>query len=405
MSGIPIHEPIIHDAEFEPREDLDRLQSKAWIAGAAGVALTAVGYFLSAPVDFYRAYLVGWLWVSGIAIGLFAISMLAHISGGDWGVVMRRVLEAGGRTLPFFVLAGIPLVFGLEHLYPWVAPEVGADGHYLDHLLEHKRVYLNVNGFLGRALIYFAGWTALAYIISSWSHRYDATGDPAYKEKMKKLSAFGLVFYVLSATLAVVDWVMSLDPHWFSSLFGFAFVAGHFLSAFTFVVPIMLFLSRRKPLSEIVRTKVFHDYGKFMLAAVMVWAYFMISQYLIIWSGDLPEEIGWYIVRSSNGWQAVSLLLIFGHFVLPFSLLLSADLKKQAPKLMIVAIWLLAMRWLDFYWQAAPSLTDAAAFHWLNLTAPLGIGGIWLALLLGQLKGRAVVPLRDPALKEILAHG
>ena len=358
-----------------------------------------------APVDFWRAYLVAWLWVSGIALGLFALSMLAYVSGGDWGVVMRRVLEAGGKTLPFFVLAGLPLVFGLEHLYSWVAPEAGPDGHYVDHLLEHKRSYLNTGFFLARALIYFAVWSALAWVLASWSRRYDETGDPALRERMKKLSAGGLVLYVATATLAVVDWVMSLDPHWFSSLFGFASVAGHALSGFAFVVPMMLFLAARKPMSGIIGTKLFHDYGKFMLASVMVWAYFMISQYLIIWSGNLPEEIGWYIVRSSNGWQIVSMVLIFGHFVLPFSLLLSADLKKQAPKLMIVAIWLLAMRWLDFYWQAAPSLTDAAAFHWLNLAAPIGIGGVWLALLLGQLKDRALVPVRDPALKEVLAHG
>ena len=403
--GRPVEEPIIRDAGFEPRADLDQAQRRALVVGLAALAATAAGYFLSAPVDFWRAYLVGWLWASGIAVGLFALSMLAHVSGGDWGVVMRRVLEAGGRTLPFFLLAGLPLVFGLEVLYPWVAPEVGADGHYVDHLLEHKRIYLNDQAFLGRALIYFAVWTALAYAISARSHRYDATGDAAERERMKKLSAFGLVLYVMTATLASVDWVMSLDPHWFSSLFGFAFVAGHALSAFAFVVPIMLFLSRRKPMSGIVGTKLFHDYGKFMLAAVMVWAYFMISQYLIIWSGNLPEEIGWYIDRSSNGWQVLSLVLIFGHFVLPFSLLLSADLKKQAPKLMIVAIWLLAMRWLDFYWQAAPSLTEAAAFHWLNLTVPLGLGGVWLALLFSQLKNRALVPVRDPALKEAMAHG
>ncbi len=397
-------EPIIGEAEIRPREDLDRLQRRAWIVGAAGVLATVAGFFLSAPVDFYRAYLVGWLWVAGIAIGLFALSMLAHVSGGDWGVVMRRLLEAGGRTLPFFVLAGVPLVFGLEVLYPW-AEYLAGDRQPVDHLIEHKSVYLNVPGFISRALIYFAAWSILAWVISAWSHHYDATGDPAYREKMKKLSAFGLVVYVASATLAVVDWVMSLDPHWFSSLFGFAFVAGHALSAFSFVVPMMLFLSRRQPLSGVVRAKHFHDYGKFMLASVMVWGYFMISQYLIIWSGNLPEEVGWYIVRSSNGWQTLSLLLVAGHFVLPFALLLSADLKKQAPKLMIVAVWLLAMRWLDFYWQAAPSMTDAAAFHWLNLAAPVGIGGVWLALLLGQLKNRPLVPVRDPRLAEVMAHG
>ena len=419
-------EPIVRDAEFQPREDLDALQRKALIAGAVGLAATAAGFFLGESVYFYRAYLVAWLWTLGIALGLFAISMLAHISGGDWGVVMRRLLQAGGRTLPFFVVAGIPLVFGLEELYAWAKYESIKEAAYLagdsykhDHLLDHKAPYLNVTGFLGRALIYFIGWTILAYVISAWSDRYDATGDPALKEKMKKLSCFGLIFYVVSATLAVVDWVMSLDPHWFSSLFGFSYVAGHALSAFAFVVPLMLFLSRRKPMSEIVGPKLFHDYGKFMLAAVMVWGYFMISQYLIIWSGNLPEGVGWYIVRSSHGWQALSILLIVGHFVLPFSLLLSADLKKQAPKLMIVACWLLGMRWLDFYWQAAPSLdhywhsalgstlglTHTAGFHWLNLAAPIGIGGVWLALLLGQLKGRAIVPVRDPALEEVMAHG
>ena len=342
-----------------------------------------------------------------VAMGLAAVNMLNHQSGGDWGVTLRRVLEASGRTLPWFLLFGLPLAFGIEDLYHWAEPGVTdpASEHY-DALIAHKAEYLlRKDLFLIYSVAILLVWSALAYLISSFSKRYEASGDERHRVNMQRLSAAGLVIYVLTGTLASVLWIMSLDPHWFSSLFGFAFVAGHLLSAFSFVVPMMLFLSKRKPMSEVVRTKLFHDYGKFMLATVMVWAYFMISQYLIIWSGNLPEEIGWYIDRSSNGWLAVTLLLIFGHFVLPFSLLLSADLKKQAPKLMIVAVWLLAMRWLDYYWQSAPSLTDAAAFHWLNLAAPLGLGGVWLALLLGQLKGRAMVPVRDPALKEVMAHG
>ena len=393
-------EPFLHDATFEPREDLDRLQRRALIAGAAGALATAAGYFLNGGgVEFYRAYLTGWLWLVGIGIGLFVLTMVHHVSGGDWGIVMRRVFEASGRILPFFVLAGLPLIAGLKLLYPWVDPAEP------DALLLHKQAYLNVPGFLTRSLIYFVGWTVLAYLLSSWSHRYDATGEPALRERMKRLSCFGLVFYVLTATLAAVDWIMSLDPHWFSSLFGFAMVAGHLLAAFAFVVPAMLFLSRRKPMSGVIRTKVFHDYGKFMLAGTMVWAYFMISQYLIIWSGNLPEEVTWYLVRRSDGWQALSLALILCHFAVPFLLLLSADLKRRPKLLVSVAIWVLAMRWLDVYWLAAPSLTDAAAFHWLNLTVPLGLGGLWLYFLIGQLKDRALVPVRDPALAEILAHG
>jgi len=399
-------EPFISNAMFEPRADLDRLQRRALSLGVAGVVATAAGYFLNGGgIEFYRAYLVGWLWSVGIAVGMFALSMLHHISGGDWGIVMRRIFEASGRTLPFFLLAGLPLIPGLAQLYPWVAPEVGADGRYVDALLEHKRAYLNVSGFLTRSVIYFVGWTIMAFILSSWSHKHDETGDDSYREKMKRLSCFGLIFYVLAATLASVDWVMSLDPHWFSSLFGFAMVAGHFLSAFAFVVPIMLFLSHRKPMSEVIRTKVFHDYGKFMLAGIMVWAYFMISQYLIIWSGNLPEEIAWYIVRKSNGWQTLSLILIVAHFAVPFLLLLSADLKKRPKRLMWVSIWVLVMRWLDLYWQTAPSLTEAAAFHWLNLVVPIGLGGLWTALLIGQFKNRALVPVRDPRLEEVLAHG
>ncbi|MEM7353315.1 MAG: hypothetical protein AAF657_21140, partial [Acidobacteriota bacterium] len=312
---------------------------------------------------------------------------------------MRRVFEASGRLMPFFLVAGLPLIPGLDKLYSWVTP----DPH--DTLVAHKAPYLNVPDFLTRSLIYFVGWAVLAYVLSAWSHRYDETGDPAWREKMKRLSCFGLIFYVVAATLASVDWIMSLDPHWFSSLFGFAMVAGHLLAAFAFVIPMMLFLAQRKPMSGVIGTKLFHDYGKFMLAGTMVWAYFMISQYLIIWSGNLPEEVTWYLVRRSDVWLGLSLALIICHFAVPFLLLLSADLKKRPKLLMSVAIWVLAMRWLDLYWLCAPSIADAGGFHWLNLAVPIGLGGLWLFLLIGQFKNRALVPVRDPRLGEILAHG
>jgi len=398
---------LVAEAEFEPMADLDALQSRAWIVGALASALIAVGYFTSGddPKSFYSAYLVGWLTCLSIALGLQAIGMLGHISGGDWGVILRRVSEAAGRTLPFFALAAIPIALGLDELYEtWMSPAAG------DHLLEHKQAYLNPTGFLIRGAVYFAVWSTLAFVLSGWSRRYDETGDPALRDKMKRLSALGLILHVLTCTLASVDWIMSLDPYWFSSLFGLAFVAGQALAAFAFAVIAVLFLSRGKPLSALLRgrfaLKIFHDYGKLMLAGVMFWAYLMISQYLIIWSGNLPEEITWYIDRNSSGWQAITLLLSLAHFALPFLLLLSADLKKNARLLALVALWVLAMRWLDFYWQVAPSVHhQGVAFGWLDAVVPIGLGGLWLGLLVSTLKSRAIVPRRDPALEEILAHG
>ncbi len=407
------HEILVADADFEPMADLDTLRNRAWIVGALASALIAVGYFSAGDdlAGFYSAYLVGWLTCLCVALGLHAVGMLGHISGGDWAVILRRVSEAAGRTLPFFALAAIPLVFGLSELYPWVDPEVDPEtGHYVDHLLEHKRAYLNEGGFLLRGAIYFVIWSGLAFILSGWSRRHDETGDPALRHKLKKLSALGLILHVLIGTLASVDWVMSLDPHWFSSLFGLAFVAGQALSAFAFAVVAVLYLSGRQPMSSLLQgrfaTKIFHDYGKLMLAGVMFWAYLMVSQYLIIWSGNLPEEIGWYIERNTHGWKAITVLLTLAHFALPFLLLLSSDLKKKAKLLALVALWVLAMRWLDFYWQVAPSVHhDGVTFGWLDPVVPIGLGGLWIGLMASTMKKRAIVPKRDPALEEILAHG
>ena len=397
-------------AMFEPREDLSRLRGKAQLTAIVGAVLLLVGFFVSEAESFFRAYLAGWLWILGIALGLFVVSMLNHLSGGRWGILLRRVSEASGRTLPFVALLGLPLVFGLEHLYSWVHPEVDASGHLVDHLLAHKQPYLNLPAFLIRAVVYFVIWSTLAYTLSAWSRRQDESGDPALRKKMQRLSAAGLILYILTATLASVDWIMSLDPHWFSSLFGVAFAAGHGLSAFASAVPIMLFLSLRKPLAGLADRRLFHDYGKLMLAFTMLWAYFMISQYLIIWSGNLPEEVTWYIARTAHGWQLLSMLLILGHFALPFIVLLSAEIKKRPRQLVWVAMWVLVMRWLDLYWQTAPSIGhhgEASGFHphWLDPVAPVALGAIWLVLLIGQLAKRPLLPVRDPGLKEALPHG
>lgn len=394
----------IEDARLEPQEDLTRLQRKAWSVGGVAAAALAVGYLTAAPADFYRAYLIGWLFCLGVGMGLFGINMLNHMSGGDWGVSLRRVLEASGRTLPFFLVAGVPLAFGLAEVYPWARP--GG----LDPASSKARYLLNEDAFLVYSAAILVVWTILAYAMSAFSRRYEATGDEKHRTRMKRLSGAGLVIYVLTGTIASVLWIMSLDPHWFSSLFGFIFVAGQGLSAFAFAVPTLLLLAVRQPfkgrLAPKTIVKLFHDYGKLMLAFVALWAYFMMSQFLIIWSGNLPEEVTWYLDRASAGWLWISVLLVAGHFVVPFVLLLSQDLKKQGPRLLGVAFWLLAMRWFDLYWQVAPSAShDSVAFTWLEPVAPIAIGGLWLGLLAGQLKNRAVLPVREPELREVLVHG
>ncbi len=390
----------IEQAIFEPQAQLTGLQARALGVGAVGTAALAAGYFL-APEHFYHAYLTGWLLWFGVAAGLFMLGMLNHVSGGLWGVMMRRVTEAAGRTLPFFLIASIPLLLGLEELFPWATPEAANDP-----LIQHKASYLNPTAFTVRMVVFFAIWSGLAFLVSSLSRRQDSAPSEAIRLRLKKLSAAGLVLWMLTSTLASVDWVMSLDPHWFSSLFGISFVAGQGLSGLCFIVLFMLFLRRGKPFDQLVKPKLFHDYGKLMLAFIMLWAYFVVSQYLIIWSGNLPEEITWYIDRNANGWKLISVLLVVGHFALPFGLLLSQDLKSHAKRLRWVAIWVLAMRWLDFYWQVTPNFShQKVAFHWLDLAAPAAIGGIWVWLLVAQFKGRPALPVEDPLLKQAVARG
>ncbi|RMH19980.1 MAG: hypothetical protein D6696_09220 [Acidobacteria bacterium] len=402
----------IAEARLEPQADLDRLMRRALVVGLAGAVATAAAYVL-APLVFYRSYLVGCLLWLSVAAGLWGLGMLNHLTGGRWGVLARRVFEAAGRTLPFFLLLFLPLWLNLEALYPWADAEHVAG----DSLLQKKAAYLNPGAFVVRTAGTILLWSLIAYLLSWLSHRHDASGDDGLRRHMQRLSAAGAVIFVLSGTFASVDWIMSLEPHWFSSLFGVAFVVGQGLSAFAFLVPMMIFLGRRQPLKGLVKPRLFHDYGKLMLAFVMLWTYMAIGQYLIIWSGNLPEEITWYLARNTHGWKLLTVGLMVGHFALPFAILLSADLKKNPRRLAILTFWVLAMRWLDFYWQVVPSAVEwqaaqgllpagpRAGFHPFDLAPAVAIGGVWVALLAWQLKDRAILPVKDPILKEALAHG
>lgn len=404
----------VFTGDFEPLEDLGRLQNKAWIVGILGAIGMGIGY-ATAEHHFYQSYLVAWLLCVCVAGGLFALSLLGNVTNGDWIVMIRPISEASGRTLPFVFLAGLPIALGLPHLYHWTDPTLIDPSHAnYDSLIAYKTYWLSTDpgsmfgGVYVRAVIYFTLWSLLAFRLSAISKRYNETGDPKDRESLKHWSAGGMVVYALTCTFASVDWIMALDPHWFSSLYGFAFVGGQLLAAFAFCGLAMSWLKDRKPYAQVVTKKLFHDYGKLMLAFTVLWAYFTVSQFLIIWSGNLPEEVTWYLDRSVHGFKELSVLVMVGHFVIPFAVLLSASLKKKPKALAFVALWILTMRWLDFYWLVVPSLYHEGGHvwpGWLDVVAPIGLLSLWLALMIGQYKGRKALPVNEPMFKELVNHG
>ncbi len=382
---------------------LARLQQRALIVGIIGLLAGAAGA-LSNPDQFFRSWLIGFLFCLGLSMGSLALLMLQHMSGGQWGLVGRRVFEAASRNLPLVALMFIPLLFGLPALFLWARPEAVA----ADPILQAKHLYLNVPFFIGRAVLYFGVWMLGSFLLNAWSRAQDR-GEvgvtPQDTVRFRKVSAPGLLIYVVLMTFASVDWIMSLDPHWFSTIFGFILVAGQGLAAFALVIAVLAMASPYEPMRSYLTPGHFHDLGKLLLAFVMLWAYFAFSQFLIIWAGNLPDEIPFFLVRMRNGWQYLSLVLAFGHFVLPFVLLLSRDIKKQFGRLAGIAVFILVMRYIEVLWLVEPMFeTHGFPIHWMDVAVPAGLVGVWLFLFARQLRSRPLLPLNDPFFKEAFAH-
>lgn len=389
---------------FAPPHAIAALRSKAWAAGAAGLVALAAGFYLDRE-QFFRSYLVAWLWILGIALGCYAVALLHQLTRGAWGLMIRRPLGAATRTLPWVAVLFVPVLFGLQELFVWARPEAVA----ADPVLQQKTWFLNPTGFFIRFVAYFAIWTVPAWLLNRLSLQQDVRASDRTFRRMQKIAAPALAFYCLAATLASVDWLMSLDPHWYSSLWGIYFIGGHAVSALAFAILVALYLSQREPMNEHLQRRHFHDYGKLLLAFLMLWTYFQLSQLIIIWSGNLPEEVPFYLDRAAGGWKWVTVALVVAHFALPFVLLLSRDLKRDARKLGLVAALLLVMRWVDLYWQAAPAFGHGAEHasalpHWMDLAAVVGLGGLWFGLYLSQLGRRPLLPAFEPYLKEALEH-
>jgi hypothetical protein len=381
--------------------DIRQWRGRALAAGAVAMLLTLLGAFIGPSGQFFRSYLWSFIYIFGIAVGSLAWLMLQYLTGGAWGVVIRRPAEAAARTLPLLALLFIPIVIGIPSLYHWSHADLVA----ADPMLQHKHPYLNVPFFLIRAVVYLGGWGLCAMLLNRWSADEDR-GVPGSHSKMATLSGPGLVFWGFALTFMSVDWVLSLNPHWFSTIFGMLLMAGQSLSAMSFLITLMVLLSFYEPMSRVLTHRHLHDLGKLLLALVMVWAYFSYSQFLIIWAGNLPEEIPWYLKRMHGAWGYVAIALVLGHFALPFALLLSRDIKRNFKLLTRVAIFILFMRMVDIYWQIAPDFPKGSpAFTWMDITAPVGLIGIWLAYFLYQLEKRPLMPLNDPHFEEALEHG
>ena len=382
---------------------LERLERTGLGLGVVFLLVLAVG-LMTDRAQFFRSYLLGYLFWVLIGVGSLGLAMLSQLTGGLWGLVPRRLHEAAARTLPAMGLAFVPVVLGASSIYTWASPELVA----ADALLQEKSAYLNVPFFTLRAAFYFVVWGLLAFRLSSWSRQQDQQNDASRSARMRALSALGLVLLFLTATFAAVDWGMSLAPHWFSTIYGVLFIVGAALSALSFTIVLLARLAAEEPFKAALQPVTVHDLGKLLLAFTMLWGYVNFSQFLIVWSGNISEETPFYLNRMHGGWNAIALVLIVFHFALPFALLLSRSLKRSARALAAVATLMLAMQLVDLFWLIAPDLAAHGhgpvplRVHWMDFAAVLGLGGLFLLLFTRQLRGAAVLPLGEPEVRELV---
>ncbi len=378
---------------------LERLPARLAPIGLVLIAVCVAAGFRDGA-NFFRSYLIAFLFWLGITLGCLALLMMQHLTGGNWALVIRRILEAGTRTLPLMAIAALPLLLGMTTLYSWSRPG------QTDPLIVAKHLYLNPEFFAARMVLYFSVWFMLTYFMNKWSRIEETTGGNVLLwGRMEGLSGIGLVMYGFTVTFASIDWVMSLEPRWYSTIYGMLFMVGQALAALAFSITILIWLSDREPLSDIVRPRHFQDLGGFLLTFVMLWAYLEFSQFLIIWGGNLSGEIPWYIRRMQGTWGRVGLLLVLLSFALPFFLLLFRNVKRRKRSLLIVAALVLLMRLVDMYWMVLPAFGGGdTRITWMNVVLPLGFGGIWFAYFSWQLQRMPILPVHDPRMEGVAEH-
>jgi len=388
--------------DLRPPPVVKTIAWRSLIVGVVFGVVAIIGAFMR-PEEFYRAYLLGFMCWLGVALGSMAILMIRHLTGGGWGMVIRRTLGAAMRTLPLLALLFIPIILGMHRLYIWAQPlDTIADKHLREHLEDITKTYLTTNGFILRAVFYFATWNLLSFLLTKWSKQTDRPGAPDNTQRFKAVSGPGLILYGFTISFAAIDWVMSLDPSWVSTIFGLIILIGEVLSAMCFAVVVERILFNYRPMSEILKPDYVHDHGKWMLTFIMVWAYFNFSQWLIIWAGNLPAEITFYLKRLSGGWGLIGLTLVLFHFAIPFGILLSRRFKRDIHRLAWLAAWLIVMRYLDLFWIIEPNFSNTLRFTVADIIVPVAIGGIWLAYFFRNLAALPLLPAYDPEADEVL---
>ena len=378
------------------------IQRRSLIIGLIFAVISLVLAFVR-PDEFFRAYLLGYMCWLGVTLGSMAILMIRHLTGGGWGMVIRRILGAAMRCLPLMAVLFIPILLGMPKLYVWARPlDSIADQHLREHLQDLAKSYLNVHGFIIRAVIYLGIWNLLSFLLTKWSKEQDNPPSRDNSPRFKAVSGPGLILYAFTISFAAIDWVMSIDPSWISTIYGLILLIGQLLSAMCFAVVVERILFDYKPMSEWLRPDFVQDHGKWMLVFTMVWAYFSFSQLLIIWAGNLPDEITWYVRRFNGGWQYMGLALAAFQFAVPFLFLLSRPFKRDIRRLVWLAVWILLMRYVDLFWIIEPNFSHTLTLTWLDIVVPVAIGGLWMAYFFRNLNSLPLLPAYDVNANEVL---
>ncbi|MBI5474226.1 MAG: hypothetical protein HY961_17970 [Ignavibacteriae bacterium] len=381
---------------------IDQLRQRSLIVGIGGTILLVIGAFVS-QADFFQSYLFGYVFWMALTLGCLGILILHHLVSGSWGHVVQRYVESGARTLPLMALLFLPIVLGMTQLYPWTHPE-NISATYA-HAVEKKLGYLNTSFFIIRQILYFGIWIFGTLWLTRKSRLQDQTGDATITRRMRIFSGPAMVLFILTMTLVSVDWMMSLEPEWYSTMYAVGRIVGAALTTIAFCILMVRWLGDKQPLASVLTTRHIHHLGNLLMAFTILWAYIAFSEFLIIWSGNLPEDNMWHLRRMGTEWSVFAVVLIVGHFALPFGLLLSRQLKRHIVPLARIAMGILVMRFIDTYWLIFPAFNNhELKLHWLSLVAPVAIGGFWIWLFLGQLKSQPLLPLNDPRFHNGMAN-
>jgi len=375
-------------APDELKSLLDRVQRNALIVGGVGLVLVIIGALVNLD-QVFQSYLFSYLFWLGITLGCLVWLLIHGITGGRWGDASHSLLEASALLVVLMAALFIPLLFGLNRLYLWAQPAVVA----VDALLQHKQLYLNVPFFIVRAIIYFVVWAGTIMLLTRWWRRLAQQPSLEIAERLRRFSGIGLALYGLTMTFAAIDWLMSLDPHWYSTIFGILVASGQVCAALAFIIAVVAYLGQLPPFSDLITERIIMDLGNLLLTTVIFWTYIAFVQFLIIWSANLPEEVIWYLDRLEGGWNWIPIVLIFIHVIIPFFMLLSSDLKRNPRRLAAVALMILVAELLNLFWMVAPVFSPQHfTVHWLDFVMPVFVGGVWTAAFVWRLRRQVATP-------------